>query len=272
VISSLTRADGIVIIPAGVQGLEAGTPVQVRLYRNPSELEKTIFAIGSHDLTLDVLAQYLAPSGRRLVSANAGSVGGLIALRREEAHLAGSHLLDPETGEYNLKAIRQYLPEIPVAVYGWVGRSQGLLVQRGNPKNIHSLEDLARTDVTMINRQRGAGTRVLLDYHLAQLGIEPQTIRGYNHEEYTHLAVAAAVRSGRSDTGLGVAAAAQALDLDFVPLYQELYQLVIPRKFLEGDLLLPLLDLAQREDFQQAITRMPGYDVAHMGKKIAEVG
>jgi putative molybdopterin biosynthesis protein len=272
VITSLTRADGIVVLPPGVQGLEAGAPVKVRLYRNPAELEKTIFAIGSHDLTLDLLSQYLAPLGRRLASSNAGSLGGLVALRRGEAHLAGSHLLDPETGEYNLPAIRQYLPGVPVAVYGWVGRSQGLLVQKRNPKEIHSLADLARPDVTMINRQRGAGTRVLLDYHLAQLGIDPQQVRGYEHEEYTHLAVAAAISSGRADTGLGVAAAAQALDLDFVPLYQERYELVIPQEFLEGDFLKPIFDLARREDFRRAVAKLPGYDVACMGEKLADVG
>ena len=272
VITSLTRADGIVIMPPGMQGLEAGATVQVRLYRELAALQKTIFAIGSHDLTLDLLAQFMAPMGRRLASANAGSLGGLIALRRGEAHLAGSHLLDPESGEYNLAAIRQYLPGVPVAVFGWVGRSQGLLVQKGNPRGIQSLADLARPEIGIVNRQRGAGTRVLLDYHLGQLGIDPKSVRGYEHEEYTHLAVAASVSSGRADTGLGVAAAAQALDLDFIPLYQEQYELVIPRVFLEGDLLAPVLELAHREDFRKAVSAMPGYTVDRMGELIAEVG
>lgn len=268
VITSLVRADGITILPRGVQGLEAGTPVKIRLYRSPHELEQTIFAIGSHDMTLDLLAQYLAARGRRLVSANVGSQGGLVALRRGEAHLAGSHLLDPASGEYNLSAIHQYLPETPIRLVTWVQREQGLLVARGNPKGIHALCDLARAEVSFVNRQRGAGTRVLLDYELQKLGLVPDEIRGYAQEEYTHLAVAAAVASGRADCGLAVTAAARALDLDFVPLFHERYDLVIPLQHLQGGLLDPLFDLMQDADFRQAVAALPGYSVAEMGKII----
>jgi putative molybdopterin biosynthesis protein len=268
VITSLVRADGITILPRGVQGLEAGTPLKIRLYRSPHELEQTIFAIGSHDMTLDLLAQYLAERGRRLVSANVGSQGGLVALRRGEAHLAGSHLLDPASGEYNLSSIRQYLPETPVRLVTWVHREQGLLVARGNPKGIHSLRDLARAEVSFVNRQRGAGTRVLLDYELQKLGMVPSEIRGYAQEEYTHLAVAAAVASGRADCGLAVTASARALDLDFVPLFHERYDLIIPLQHLSGGLLDPLFELMQNRDFRQAVAALPGYSVAEMGKII----
>jgi putative molybdopterin biosynthesis protein len=271
VITSLVRADGIVVVPSGSQGMPAGEQVDVRLYRPVSELERTIFAIGSHDITLDLMAQYLAERNRRLASANVGSLGGLVALRRGEAHLAGSHLLDPESGEYNLSYIRQYLPAVPVKVVSLVGRLQGLLLPEGNPKGIHKIEDLARPDVTFVNRQRGAGTRVLLDYQLDLLGIASDQIRGYNQEEYTHLAVAAAVSSGRADCGLGIAAAAQALNLEFVPLYQERYDLVIPATYYESDLLKPLLDLLADGRFQQAVSSLPGYDVSRMGKLVAEL-
>ncbi len=270
VITSLVRADGIVILPRGVQGLEAGSPVQVRLYRAPQELERTIFAIGSHDMTLDLLAQYLSERGRRLVSANVGSQGGLVALRRGEAHLAGTHLLDPQTGEYNLSYINQYLPGIPVRLVAWVEREQGLLVSKGNPLLIHSLRDLARPELRFINRQRGAGTRVLLDYHLQQSGIKPEQIRGYDQEEYTHLAVAAAVASGRADCGLGIAAAAVALDLDFIPLYHERYDLAIPCEHLKNDLLLPLFDLMHDSRFRLEVAGQPGYNVGQMGQVILE--
>jgi putative molybdopterin biosynthesis protein len=270
VITSLVRADGITILPRGVQGMEAGDKIKVRLYRSPGDLEHTIFAIGSHDMTLDLLAQYLSGRGRRLVSANVGSLGGLVALRRAEAHLAGSHLLDPQTGEYNVSYIRQYLPGIPVRLITWVGREQGLLVPKGNPKKIVALEDLARKEVSFINRQRGAGTRVLLDYHLQRLGISAVDIRGYDQEEYTHLAVAAAVSSGRADCGLGVAAAAKALDLDFVLLFQERYDLVIPCQYLEGDLLSPLFEIMNDPSFRQAVAAQPGYDVSMMGQVIME--
>lgn len=270
VITSLVRADGITILPRGTQGVEAGARVKVRLYRSPAEIERTLFAIGSHDVTLDLLAQHLAARGRRLVSANVGSQGGLVALRRKEAHLAGSHLLDPATGEYNLEAIRQYLPGERIQLWGWVGREQGLIVARGNPKGLSDLMDLGRSDVTFVNRQRGAGTRILLDYHLKKLGISPESVCGYDHEEYTHLAVAAAVASGRADCGLGIPAAAQALGLTFIPLYHELYDLVIPSEHADTPLLIPLFDLMQDEDFKREIAALPGYDVSRMGKLIEE--
>jgi putative molybdopterin biosynthesis protein len=185
VITSLVQADGLALIPRGAQGLEAGEQVQVRLYRSRTEIERTIFCIGSHDLTLDLMSQFLAEHDRRLASANVGSQGGLIALRRGEAHLAGSHLLNPETGEYNISYIRQYMPNIPVKVVALVGRDQGLMVKRGNPRGVKSLEDLTNPDVQFVNRQRGAGTRVLLDYHLNLLTIVPERIVGYDQEEYT---------------------------------------------------------------------------------------
>jgi putative molybdopterin biosynthesis protein len=269
VISSLVRADGLVILPPGTQGVEAGETVEVHLYRTRAELERTIFCIGSHDITVDLLAQFLSGQNRRLVSANVGSQAGLIALRRGEAHLAGSHLLDPETGEYNLRYIQQYLPETAVRVVTLVWREQGLLVAKGNPKGIVSLVDLARADTTFVNRQRGAGTRVLLDYHLALEGIDGSRIRGYNMEEYTHLGVAAAVASGRADCGLGIAAAAKALDLDFAPLYKERYDLVIPEEHAHSPLLAPLFDTLNSLWFRNAVSALPGYDTSLMGKIIS---
>ena len=270
VITSLVQADGLALIPSGTQGIEAGEKIQVRLYRSKSEIEKTIFCIGSHDLTLDLMAQFLAGHDRRLASANVGSQGGLVALRRGEAHLAGSHLLDPETGEYNISYIRQYMPGIPVKVVALVGREQGLIVKKGNPKQVDSLGDLTRPGVQFVNRQRGAGTRVLLDYHLNLMTIPQSSIVGYSQEEYTHLGVAAAVASGRADCGLGIAAAAQALDLDFVPLYQERYDLVIPREHADNDLLAPLFELLAVPAFRDAVSRLTGYDVSVMGTILLE--
>ncbi len=274
VITSLVQADGLALVPSGVQGMEAGEKIQVRLYRNRSDIEKTILVIGSHDLTLDLLAQFLADHDRRLASANIGSQGGLIALRRGEAHFAGSHLLDPNTGEYNISYIRQYMPNIPVKVVALVGREQGLIVKKGNPKGIKSLGDLASPGgaggVQFVNRQRGAGTRVLLDYHLNLLGMSADSIVGYTQEEYTHLGVAAAVASGRADCGLGIAAAAQALDLDFVPLFQERYDLVIPREHAQGDLLAPLFELLNDRGFRDSVSKLTGYDISVMGKIILE--
>jgi putative molybdopterin biosynthesis protein len=270
VITSLVQADGLALIPRGTQGIEAGEKIQVRLYRSRAEIEKTILAIGSHDLTLDLMSQFLAEHDRRLASANVGSQGGLIALRRGEAHLAGSHLLNPETGEYNISYIRQYMPNIPVKVVALAGRQQGLIVRPGNPKQVKSLGDLIHPNVRFVNRQRGAGTRVLLDYHLKSMTIQPDSIVGYDQEEYTHLGVAAAVASGRADCGLGIAAAAQALDLDFVPLFQERYDLVIPKMFAEEDLLAPLFDLLADSAFREAVSHLTGYNVSVMGTIILE--
>ena len=272
VISSLVRADGIVVIPSGSQGYPAGERVRVRLYRSPGEIEKTIFAIGSHDLTLDILAQFLTEHDRRLASANAGSLGGLVALKRGEAHLAGAHLLDTESGEYNLSYVREYLPDRPVRIITLVGRTQGLFVAPGNPKGIQGLRDLQRKEISFINRQRGAGTRLLLDYHLQELGIDPEDVQGYRQEEFSHLTAAAAVASGRVDCALGIEAASEALDIEFIALDDERYDLVIPGEHAESELLAPLLELLQDPDFQATVASRPGYDVSAMGQVVAELG
>jgi putative molybdopterin biosynthesis protein len=268
VISSLVRADGIVKIPRFSEGVEAGAEVTVHLYRRPSQIERTIVVIGSHDLTIDLLAQFLAASGEglRLSSANVGSLGGLVALRRGESHLAGSHLMDPETGIYNESYIRRYLPDQPITLVTLAGREQGWIVPKGNPKGMSGWEDAARPDIQLVNRQRGAGTRVLLDYELGRRSIAADMVKGYEREEYTHLAVAAAVASGTADTGLGIRAAARALELDFVPLALEQYELVIPQEQYESELLRPLLALLADEGFRTAVANMPGYHVKSMGQ------
>ncbi len=265
VISSLVRADGLALMPSGVQGMEAGESINIHLYRTRDELEKTILCIGSHDMTLDLLAQYIAQRGRRFVSSNVGSLGGLVALKRGEAHLAGSHLLDPETGIYNDSYIAKYLAETPVQQVMLVKREQGLIVPRANPKQVKGLDDLIRPDISFVNRQRGAGTRVLLDYELGKLDITPEQVAGYKNEEFTHLGVAAAIASGRADCGLGIAAAAKALELDFVPLFDERYELIIPQVYFDDPLLAPLFEVLALDEFQQAVNLMPGYDSSEMG-------
>ena len=258
------------MIPSGTQGFDAGTEVMVRLYRSQSDVERTIFCIGSHDMTLDLLAQSLSDRDRRLASANVGSQGGLLALRKGEAHLAGSHLLDPADGEFNISYVRQYMPGIAVKITALAGRDQGLILKKGNPKGIKSLRDLAGPGVHFVNRQRGAGTRVLLDYHMKLLELAPDSILGYDQEEYTHLGVAAAVASGRADCGLGIAAAAQALDLEFIPLFQERYDLIIPKVHAESELLAPVFEILNDPAFRKSISKLPGYDVSVMGKTILE--
>jgi putative molybdopterin biosynthesis protein len=268
VVTSLVRADGIARIPRFSEGAHTGSPVQVELLRPMSEIEQTVVAIGSHDLAIDLLASFLQrrTPGMRLSSANVGSYGGLVALKRGEAHMAGSHLLDEETGEYNLAFIRQVIPELDFVLLNLSYREQGLMVPKGNPKRITNLEDLALPEVRFVNRQRGSGTRVLLDYELKQRGIEPESVIGYEREEFTHTAVAAAVMSGAADVGLGILAAARALDLDFVPLLRERYDLVIPRAHYESALLRPLLEVIHSDEFREAVSQMGGYGVEDMGR------
>lgn len=276
VIMSLVKADGIVTIPRFSEGHHAGETVTVGLLRSPRTIDHTIVAIGSHDMTLDLLADLLqrAHPTVRLSSSHVGSVSGLLALQRNEAHLAGSHLLDEESGEYNVGYIRRLLVEhgVHVVLLGFVNRTQGLIVPKGNPKRLAALEDLLSEDVIFVNRQRGAGTRVLLDYELKKRAMNARQIQGYDRTEYTHLSVAAAVKSGAADTGLGIRAAARALDLDFVPLFDERYDLIVPVVYYESDLLRPLLALIgdRSSGFAVAVEALGGYGTEQMGKVLGE--
>jgi putative molybdopterin biosynthesis protein len=271
---SLVRADGLVRIPRLSEGVHAGTTVEVELLRRPEEVRNTIVAIGSHDLTLDLLASAIAQRhpGINLSSSNVGSLGGLIALQRGEAHLAGSHLLDETTGEYNVSYVERHLAGRKVRVVNLVYREQGLIVLPGNPKGIQSLEDLVRDDVQFVNRQKGAGTRVLLDYKLKTMGIDPAQVQGYEREEYTHLGVAAAVMGGTADVGLGILAAARALKLDFVPLLKERYDLIIPEEHYASELMAALLEVIGSDAFRQQVEALGGYDTSDMGRVLHEVG
>ena len=267
VISSLVRADGIARIPRRSEGIEAGSQVSVRLLRPIHDIRHTIVATGSHDLILDLLASRLSesPGNPTVASANVGSIGGLLAIRRSETHVAGSHLLDEETGEYNLSYIDRYIPNKQVTLVHLAGRTQGLMTPPRNPMRITSLADLARDGVRFVNRQRSSGTRVLLDFKLREMGVPAESIVGYEREEYTHLAVAAAVQGGRADVGLGILPAARAMGLDFVPLFEEQYDLVIPTEFYESDLLRPMLDMIRSAEFQREVEELGGYNVSRMG-------
>src|SRR5215204_4667538 len=270
VLTSLVRADGLLVVPAELEGHHAGEDVSVRLLRGVGEIERTIVATGSHDLVLDLAASTLRERDPRLTlaSSNVGSLGGLTALRDDLCHVAGSHLLDPDTGEYTLPYLERLLPGREVSVVRLVHREQGLIVAPGNPTGATSIEDVAKRGLRYVNRQRGAGTRVLLDHELARRGISSEAIVGYEREEHTHLAVAAAVAAGRADCGLGVLAAARAFGLDFVPVAQEPYDLVLLKDTIEDELLAPLFELLESPDFRDAVKGLGGYDTAEMGSRI----
>jgi putative molybdopterin biosynthesis protein len=192
-------------------------------------------------------------------------MGGLLAIRRGQTHLAGSHLLDTETGGYNTSYIARQLPGIPVRLVQLAKRQQGLLVRSGNPKTIQGVADLLRPDVGFINRQAGSGTRILLDYELQRLGLSPTEIQGYEQEEYTHMAVAVNVLSGRADAGMAIYAAARALGLDFIAVAEERYDLVIPEASWEDPKIRLVLQIIESASFRSRVEEMGGYDVRQSG-------
>ncbi|AEG59036.1 molybdopterin biosynthesis protein [Desulforamulus ruminis] len=267
IIMSMVRADGMLRVPRPSEGFRAGETVKIELMRSLEEVSQTTVVIGSHDMALDILANHLRRSfpEASLSSANVGSLGGLNAIKRGECHCAGTHLLDEETGDYNISYIQKLLGDRPVVLVNLVYRQQGLMVAKGNPLGIGGLEDLVREGVRFINRQRGAGTRILLDFRLKQLGINPDSIYGYNREEYTHMAVAAAVASGAADAGLGILAAANALELDFVPVVEERYDLCIPGEYWDTPYITRLLEVIDTPEFRQQVEKLGGYDLRDCG-------
>ncbi len=272
-ITSITEADGIIRIPTHVEGLNSNELVKAELLTPLSQIEDTIVVVGSHDNTLDVLADQIRADSRKssltLSSSHVGSMGGLLALKKGLCHIAGTHLLDGTDGSYNISYINKYLAGKKVRLVNLVLREQGLIVQRGNPKKIKSIEDLVRDDIKFINRQAGSGTRILLDYKLGKLGIDNNIIDGYGTDEYTHMSVAAAVLSGVADTGLGIYAAAKALELDFIPVVTEQYDLVIDESCCGSDKINILLETINSENFKRRVLTLGGYSTEKTGEMIS---
>jgi putative molybdopterin biosynthesis protein len=268
VITTMVRADGFLRVPTLSEGVNAGETVEVELLRPVTDIENTIVFSGSSDLTIGVLEDCLKRSSPELkISATSvGSLGGLVALKRGEAHLVGSHLLDPKTGKYNLPDVRRILGKSKsYRVVNLAVREQGLICAKRNPKKIRSLRDLVRKDVRYVNRQPGAGTRVLLDYELGKLRIKPERIAGYEREEFTHMAVAVAVASGLADCGLGIRSAAAALGLHFVPVEKEEYDLILRADFVDSPKGQKLLEVIRSSDFKKAVEKLGGYDTSQSG-------
>ncbi len=264
---SLVRADGFCVIEQASEGVEAGEMVNIELYRSKDEIENTAVVIGSHDLILDVMADIMPNEydNMHVTSTHVGSMGGLMALRRGEAHMAPIHLLDEATGEYNVSYVKRMFKE-PMALIKGVDRIQGIMVKKGNPLGISGIADLTKDGVRYVNRQRGAGTRVLFDYQLKQAGIEPDSIKGYDREMATHMAVAAAVASDSGDAGMGVLSAAQAMGLDFIPVGVEEYDFAIPQRFLEVPAVKAFIEILKSEGFQKKLEELGGYEVRKAGE------
>ena len=262
---SLVHADGFCVIDQDSEGVEAGSEVSVTLCRDLDDLDQTLVSIGSHDLILDVIADMMPRSFHRifLSSIHAGSMRGLLALRKGEAHIAPIHIFDAETGAYNIPAIKSIFANRGMALIKGVGRTQGIMVKKGNPLAITSLKDL--TGCRYMNRQSGSGTRVLLDYILKEAGIDPSGIAGYEREAATHMAVAAAVQSDSADAGMGVYSAAKAMDLDFIPIANEEYDFAVPVEFLEIEPLRAFISILKSQEFHKKLEELGGYTMERCG-------
>ncbi len=270
VVSSFMKADGILEVPQGVEGYEAGSEVEVRLLCRADKLENTLVVIGSHDPLLDELADmmHVENGDVYMSSAHVGSMGGIMAVRRGEAHAAGCHLLDTATGQYNLAFIRKYFPKGGVKLIRCVGRQQGMMVAKGNPLNIRKFADIAREGVRYVNRQKGSGTRILTDYLCKQESLDTAAIYGYDREELTHTSVAAQIVSGSADAGMGIYSAAKLYDLDFIPICIEEYDLIIPDHAWDTPMVQQMIATLKSEAFQEKILALGGYTIENPGEII----
>ncbi|MCF6092917.1 molybdopterin biosynthesis protein [Microaerobacter geothermalis] len=267
---SLVRADGLLVIPSNSLGYEQGEEVEIELYRSLDEINGTTVMSGSHDLTIDILGSQFHQKypSRYLFSSHVGSMGGILAIRKGEAHVAGIHLFDEESGEYNIPFVKKMLGDQEVVLVNLVYRTQGWIVKRGNPLGIEKIEDLFQSHIRYINRQRGAGTRLLFDYLIKKTGLQANQLIGYDREAYSHLSVAAAVAGGSADCGLGIYSAAKAMDLDFIPVGEERYDLLMTRKYYESEAGQELLELIQSPSFQSEVESLGGYSMRDVGRRL----
>ncbi len=270
IVSSFMKADGIIEVPQGTEGYTAGEEVRVRLLNGKRRLRNTIVVIGSHDPLLDELSDLIRRESPRLflTSSHVGSMGGIMAVRRGEAHAAGIHLLDTETGEYNRSYIKKYFPLGGVYLIRCVGRQQGLMLRKGNPLGIASFADIAGDGVRFVNRQKGSGTRVLTDYLCEKHGVDPETVYGYDREELTHNSVAVQIAGGSADAGMGIFSAARLYGLDFLPICVEEYDLLIPESAWNTALVKQLIRTLKSEEFRTRVEAMGGYILDRPGEII----
>ena len=271
VVSSFMKADGILEVPQGLEGYEAGSEVTVRLLSPMEKLQNTVVVIGSHDPLLDELGDmlHLADNDVYMSSSHVGSMGGIMAIRRGEAHAAGCHLLNTDDGEYNVSFIKKYFPRGGVKLVRCVGRQQGMMVAKGNPLGIEAFADIAKPGVRYVNRQRGSGTRILTDYLCKQNGLDTAAIYGYDREELTHTSVAAQIVSGSADAGMGIYSAAKLYDLDFIPICIEEYDLIVPDHAWDTPQVRAMLETMKSDAFREKILSLGGYTVENPGEIIA---
>jgi putative molybdopterin biosynthesis protein len=258
---SAVRANAYLRVPQASEGFDAGEEVEARLMVTADEAAEALLVTGSHDPVIDYLADLIRPQHVTLLSTHVGSMGGILALKKDECHAAPTHLL-ADDGSYNTVYIRKYLPGIDIDLLCVAGRQQGIVSRDGI-----GFSDLPGR--TYINRQNGSGTRMLLDYELKKAGIDPSSIPGYEREVTTHIAVALAVKSGEADAGMCVYSAARALGLPFVPVAQERYELAIRREYLDDPRLVVLVEAIRSREFKAVLGRLGGYDTTETGIQYA---
>ncbi|MCS5422292.1 MULTISPECIES: molybdopterin biosynthesis protein [Psychrilyobacter] len=258
---SLVKADGILVISRNNEGHDIGEEVEIKLLKPLSAIKKSIVVIGSNDPIMDRISDRI-----KLSLSHVGSFGGVLALKKKETTIAPIHILDSKSGTYNTGVLNKYFPSGDAALIKGIKREQGLMVPKGNPKNIRGIEDLIRADLTFMNRQRGAGTRILLDYNLEKLGIDNNDIQGYEREAVTHMAAAMSVKSSTCDLALGVKSAADILDLDFILVDYEDYDFAVLKDSLEDERVLKFIEYLKSEEFSKEIDNIPGYKLENPGE------
>jgi putative molybdopterin biosynthesis protein len=267
---SLVKADAICVVDQNIEGYEAGMEVEVELLRDIKSINKTLVSIGSHDILLDVLSDLMSKNSvdALLSSTHVGSMGGIMAMMKGETHIAPIHLLNEETGVYNKDFINKYLKNQEVLLIKGVSRIQGLYIHKKNRKSIEGIEDLSREDVTFVNRQKGSGTRLLLDYHLKKNGLKKDKIKGYNREMTTHMTVASAVKSRTADAGMGIESVARVMDLGFIPVGEESYDFIVTKEVYEKGIFKNFLDILVSDEFRNKLESIGGYKFENVGEII----
>ena len=268
VVTSFVKADGILEIPINSEGYEAGQEIEVELLKNQDEIKNTLLLIGSHDPLVDIVSDLIRRNfpDKYVSSAHVGSMGGIMSIKRGEAHMAGIHLLDEETGEYNASFIRRYLGNEKIFLIKCVRRLQGLMTAPNNPKKINGLEDITKEGLKYVNRQKGSGTRILLDYLLKKSNISTNDIYGYEREEFTHMSVAALVAAESADVGMGIYSAAKVYGLNFIPVCEEQYDFIMPARFAELEIVKNFIKILKSEEFKIELDRMGGYKLENPGE------
>ena len=261
VITSFTKADGILTVPQNCEGFEAGEEVEIRLLKDLLQIENSLIITGSHDPLIDELSDMIKKDNPtfNLTSSHVGSMGAITALKSGQAHLGFIHLLDTENGEYNTSYVKKYFPDGGVKLIKVIGRTQGLMVKKGNPLGIKEFKDITKS--RYVNRQLGSGTRILCDYLLKENGIDKKDVEGYRNEEFTHTAVAALIASGNADCGLGIYSAAKMYNLDFIEICTEEYDILIDEKAYDNEQVQTFLNMIKSEKFKERLKEMGGYEV-----------